>query len=89
MLLASTFGVNYAQTVSGTVTDAADGQPLPGVNVSVQGTSNGAMTNVDGTYSIEVGNGTTLVFSFIGYATQNVSVNGQTTINVVLATDDQ
>lgn len=89
LLLASTFGVNYAQTVSGTVTDAADGQPLPGVNVSVQGTSNGAMTNIDGTYSIEVGNGSTLVFSFIGYATQSVAINGQTTINVVLATDDQ
>lgn len=79
----------FAQmTVSGTVSDANG--PVPGVNVVVQGTANGAQTDFDGNYSIsDVANDATLVFSYIGYATQEVFVNGRSTVDVTLAEDAQ
>jgi len=79
----------FAQmTVSGTVSDANG--PVPGVNVVVQGTSNGAQTDFDGNYSIsDVANDATLVFSYIGYATQEVFVNGRSSVDVTLAEDAQ
>src|SRR5215831_8205792 len=74
--------------VKGTVTDQEDGQPLTGVTVIVKGTSKGAATDLDGNYSIELAPGeTTLVFSYIGYITQTVDVNGQEAVNVVLRPD--
>jgi iron complex outermembrane receptor protein len=73
--------------VSGTVTDEL-GQPLPGVNVVVKGTTKGTTTDTAGKYSIEVeDNNVILVFSFIGYTPQEIQVSSQTTINVSLATD--
>lgn len=77
----------YAQiTVSGTVADATG--PIPGVNIVVQGTSNGAQSDFDGNYTIEnVASDATLVFSYIGYTTQEVAVNGQSTLNVTLQED--
>lgn len=89
LLLIIAAGSNYAQTVSGTVTDADDGQPLPGVNVAVQATSMGTLTDENGKYTIEVSNGTALVFSFIGYAKQVVQINGKSVINVSMSADDQ
>lgn len=74
----------YAQTVSGTVSDESG--PLPGVNVLVQGTSTGTVTNFDGEYEINANNGDTLVFSFLGYLTQQVVVTGST-LNVTLSED--
>ncbi|TMM56738.1 TonB-dependent receptor [Maribacter algarum] len=75
-----------AQTVSGTVADSSG--PLPGASVVVKGTTNGTQTDFDGNYSIDnVGSGATLVFSYIGYANQEIAVGGQNTINVVLAED--
>ncbi|MBI9064257.1 MAG: carboxypeptidase-like regulatory domain-containing protein, partial [Marinilabiliaceae bacterium] len=50
--------------VTGTVTDAADGMPLPGVTVAVKGTTTGTITRPDGVYSLSVDKGQTLVFSF-------------------------
>ncbi|MCK5678824.1 MAG: carboxypeptidase-like regulatory domain-containing protein, partial [Flavobacteriaceae bacterium] len=85
MLLGS---VIYAQTVSGTVT--GDDGPLPGVNVIVKGTSNGTATDFDGNYSIDgVGEDAILVFSFIGFINQEISVNSQSTINVQLQADSE
>ncbi|MET2984594.1 SusC/RagA family TonB-linked outer membrane protein [Aureibaculum conchae] len=76
----------FAQTtVTGTITDAADGATLPGVNIIEKGTSNGVTSDFDGNYSIDVAEGATLQFSFVGYAAQEIAVNGQTTINVALA----
>ncbi len=77
----------YAQiSVSGTVSDATG--PLPGVNVLVKGTSNGAQTDFDGNYTLnDVDNNATLVFSYVGFKTAEVSVNGQTTLNYVLEED--
>jgi len=76
----------FAQTVTGTVT-SNDG-PLPGVNVIVKGTTNGVVTDFDGNYSIDnVAADAVLQFSFIGFAPQEIAVNGQTVINVFLVED--
>lgn len=74
-------------TVSGTVTDAATGNPVPGVSVVQKNTTNGVATDFDGNYSIEVPNSSVLVYSALGYLTQEISVNGQSTIDVSLLED--
>jgi len=74
----------YAQSVTGTVSDASG--PLPGVNVLVKSTATGTVTDFDGNFQINANNGDTLVFSFVGYLTQEILVSG-TTINVTLAED--
>ncbi|WP_295770798.1 SusC/RagA family TonB-linked outer membrane protein [uncultured Mucilaginibacter sp.] len=78
----------YAQskTVTGTVTAKDDGLPLPGVSVSVKGTTTGTQANGDGKFTITAPNGATLVFSFIGYKTQEVAVGSGSTVNVSLET---
>jgi TonB-linked SusC/RagA family outer membrane protein len=76
-------GSMYAQSVSGTISDANG--PLPGANVIVKGTTNGVTTDFDGNYTItDVGADAVLSISFIGYISQEVSVGGQSTINVTL-----
>ncbi len=72
-------------TVSGTVTDMSTGDPMPGVNIVVKGTVLGALTGLDGKYSLGVsGPNDVLVFSFIGYNTLEVTVAGRTTVEVKL-----
>ena len=88
-LLLFGFAISFAcaqgVTVKGKVTSQAEG-PLPGVNIVLQGTTQGVMTDVGGNYSITVpGPQAVLVFSYISYATQTVTVGTQTTIDVVLA----
>lgn len=76
------------RTISGTVTSQSDGLTLPGVNVIVKGTSIGASTDFDGNYTIDVsGSGVVLVFSYVGYATQEVVVGDSNTVNVALTED--
>lgn len=78
-----------AVTVTGKVT-GADGAALPGVNVIVKGTTTGTTTDSNGNYTIEVPEGTvTLVFSFIGYATQEIVLDGRSTVDVVMSEDIQ
>ncbi|RTE54418.1 TonB-dependent receptor [Arenibacter aquaticus] len=80
------FGMVTAQEVSGTVSDATG--PLPGASVVVKGTTTGAQTDFDGNYTIsDVGPNATLVFSYIGYKTQEVVVGNQTTINITMEED--
>jgi len=74
-------------TVTGTVTSAQDGQPLPGVNVLVSGTTQGAVTDFDGNYSITASSNATLVFSYIGFTTQEIAVNGQNRVNAAMSED--
>jgi len=82
------FGLAKAQEVSGTVSDANG--PLPGASVVVRGTTNGTQTDFDGNFTINnVDSDATLVISYIGYTTQEVALNGRTTVNVVLAEDAQ
>ena len=92
-LLAMVLSFNFAwaqTTVSGTITDGEDGSPLPGVNVLVKGTTNGAITDFDGNYSINITDEeATLVFSYIGYLTQEIVVGNQTTIDVAMPLDVQ
>lgn len=74
-------------TVTGTVTDQADASPLPGVNILVKGTTTGASTDFDGIYSIKVSQGDILVFSYLGYVTQEITYSGQSTLDVALVED--
>lgn len=74
-----------AQQVSGTVTDAQTGDPLVGVNILVKGTSTGTVTNAEGHYSLSVPSlQDSLRFSYIGYETKTVHIDGRTTINITL-----
>ncbi|WP_426059816.1 SusC/RagA family TonB-linked outer membrane protein [Hymenobacter sp. B1770] len=78
------------KTVSGKVTAADTKEALPGVTVLLKGTTTGTGTGTDGSYSLEVPDaGGTLVFSFVGYTTQEVALSGQSTVNVVLVTDQK
>lgn len=75
--------------VKGNVTDS-EGNPLPGVNIVEVGTTNGAVTDLDGNYSISVGSpGATLSFSFVGFLTEEIEINNQTKIDIVLIEDIQ
>jgi len=74
----------YAQSVTGTVSDASG--PIPGVNVLVKGTTTGAVTDFDGNFQINAKKGDALVFSFIGYKSKEIVVSG-TKVNVTLEED--
>ncbi len=73
-------------TVRGVVTDESE-SPLVGVNVVIQGTNSGTVTDVNGAYQIEASPESTLSFSFVGYNSQNVTVGNQTEINITLVAD--
>ncbi len=75
------------RTVSGKVTSADDGSTLPGVNVVVKGTTTGAVTDSNGTYTLSVPQSSTLVFSFIGLMTQEIEVGARSIIDVQMASD--
>ena len=76
-------------TVSGVVTSATDKMPLIGVSVLVKGTTNGTITDFDGNYSLGVEKGQTLVFSYIGFVTQEIVVADQKTLNVEMKEDTE
>ena len=71
------------KTVSGNLSDDS-GLPLPGVNIIIKGTSTGTQSDFDGNYAIEVAQGETLVFSYVGFETQEVPVGASNKINVTL-----
>lgn len=84
-----TYMLAFAQqrTVTGTVVDDL-GQPLIGVSILEKGTTNGVITDMDGNFSLKLtSENPTLVFSYIGYKTQEVSVGGKTTLNVTMSED--
>ncbi len=89
-LFAQTIAVSFAQslTVNGTVVDKVSGEGMPGVAILVKGTSSGTVTDADGRYNLQVpGEEAVLVFSFIGYMSQEVPVKGKSTINIALVED--
>ncbi len=76
----------FQSTVTGTVTDAT-GTPLPGANVVVKGTTNGTQTDFDGNYTLNVDDDATLIFSYLGFVTQEIAVKGNTTVNATMTED--
>ena len=70
--------------ITGTVTDAKDGSTLPGVSIVVKGTSTGTLTDITGSYSIKATADQVLLFSFIGYKSQEIAIGSQSTLNVAL-----
>ena len=77
-----------AQTnVTGKVTEKSTSLPLPGVNVFIKGTTTGTATDFDGNYQININSGDILVFSYIGFVTQEITYTGQSPINVELTED--
>ena len=83
-----TGSVIYAQTVTGMVSDANG--PLPAANVIIKGTSNSTITDIDGNYTIgNVDPNAVIVFSYLGYVTQEIAVNGSSVINVKLTEEAQ
>jgi TonB-linked SusC/RagA family outer membrane protein len=90
LLMAFVVHLTFAQdkTISGTVTDS-DGLPLPGVNIVVEGTSNGTQTDFDGNYTISASAGQTILFSYIGQKDIRQTVGAGSTINVQMQEDAQ
>jgi TonB-linked SusC/RagA family outer membrane protein len=88
-LVAPSAVMAQAQTVSGTVTSVEEGTGLPGVNVVIKGTAVGTVTDADGRFSISAPSDATLVFTFIGLASQEVPINGRSTLSVSMAQDIQ
>jgi len=81
-----TYGLAQEKTISGTVTDNS-GLPLPGVNVIEKGTTNGTQTDFDGNYTIQVEEGETLVFSYVGMLTNEAIVLASNVINIQMQED--
>ncbi len=80
------FGQN-GQPITGKVTDT-NGEGLPGVSISIKGTTTGTITDISGNYSLAIQNeGSVLVYSFIGFKTQEIEAKGKTIINVVMQED--
>ncbi|HET8859550.1 TonB-dependent receptor [Marivirga sp.] len=73
--------------LKGKVTDADTNQPIPGVSIKIVGSDRGTVTDLEGTYTLSIEEEASLSFSFIGYKTQTVDVNGQSTINIQLEED--
>jgi TonB-linked SusC/RagA family outer membrane protein len=86
-LLFATAVLAQTITVKGKVTDAANGEGIPGANVVVKGTTSGIITDMDGNYSLKVPSNGTLQISFIGYTKTEVPVAGKTEINVLLTAE--
>ena len=73
------------KTLTGTVLENVSGQPLPGVNIVIQGNSTGVSTDFDGKFSLSgVNNGDVVVFSYIGYKDFTVAYQGQASVNVTM-----
>ncbi|MEX2231944.1 MAG: TonB-dependent receptor [Cyclobacteriaceae bacterium] len=89
ILASANFAYAQSQTVSGTIRSQDDNSPIPGVNVLIKGTTTGTVTDASGFYTISSEEGATLVFSSIGYASQEVPVAGRTIIDLALASDIQ
>jgi len=87
-LLISSAGFAQVKTITGKVTDAANGEPLPGSTIAVKGTTIGTITNFDGEFTLDIPtDAQTLIFSFVGMKSQEIEVGDQTTFDVQLRED--
>lgn len=88
LLLLLPFTALAQSTLKGTVSDVTSGQPIPGANVIVEGTTNGTSTDIDGNFTLtNVNTGDRILISFLGYADQVVEYNGQSSLNISLQED--
>ena len=78
--------IQAAETIKGTIKDA-NGQPLPGVSVSIKGTSQGTQSDANGAFSIQANIGDVLIFSYLGYIKQEVHITGTGALSILLAED--
>jgi TonB-dependent SusC/RagA subfamily outer membrane receptor len=87
-LFSVSVSLGQGRVVTGTVTEADTGDPIPGANVVVKGTSSGSVTDLDGKYSVNIQDeSAVLVFSFVGFVSYEVQVGNQTVIDVSLESD--
>lgn len=86
-MLVTSVAWSQSKTVTGKVTSADDGTGIPGVNIIEKSTSNGTVTDVNGNYTVTIGENATLVFSFVGFSSQEIVVGSQSSINVALQQD--
>lgn len=89
LLLAVNLSWAQGVTINGTVIGSDDGNPITGVSVIEKGTTNGIITDADGKYQIDVAEGASLQFSFMGYSTQLIAVEGKTVLDITLKYDTQ
>lgn len=90
MFLVTCVSVNAQVSVKGSIKSGDDSQPMAGVSVFEKGTTNGVISDLDGNYAITVSNDrATLIFSSIGFATQEKVVGAGGTVNIVLEVDQQ
>ena len=87
LLFASFAAMAQERVVSGKVTSGDDGSAIPGANIIVKGTSSGTVTDTDGNFKINAGSNATLIFSFVGYVSQEVVLGSQSTVDVSLLSD--
>jgi len=83
-LLIGNFAMAQQTALTGKVTDRSTGESLPGVSIAIKGTTNGTITNMDGQFTINVKRGDVLQFSFVGYKTQEATMQGQKTLTIAL-----
>ncbi len=81
---AGTLNAEQQNTIKGTVVDT-QGEPLPGVTITIEGTTRGVITDIDGSYSISANPTDKLIFSFVGMESQTVEVGNQRTINITMS----
>ncbi|WP_026902538.1 SusC/RagA family TonB-linked outer membrane protein [Pedobacter glucosidilyticus] len=89
LLLATLHAIGQETVVSGTVTSSEDGLVLPGVSVQIKSSGQGTQTNAEGKFTLRVKANDVLVFSYLGYVSQELAINNQTNINVSLKQDNK
>lgn len=89
LLVTTATALAQQRTITGTVISSDDKQPLPSVTVLIKGTNVATQTDLDGKYSIKATDGATLVFSYVGYTTREVTLGSSNVINVTLVTDSR
>ncbi|MDH5608101.1 MAG: SusC/RagA family TonB-linked outer membrane protein [Cyclobacteriaceae bacterium] len=88
-VLSLSFLMAQERTVTGKVTDAETGEGIPGANVLEKGTTNGAITDLDGNFRLAVSDGATLAFTFVGFVTQEIAIGNRSVIDVAMEQDVQ
>jgi TonB-linked SusC/RagA family outer membrane protein len=86
-LLLGNFAMAQKTVLTGKVTDSSSGETLPGVSIVIKGTTTGTISDFNGGFTINVERGASLIFSYVGYITQEIKVDAQKTLNISLQTD--